>query len=85
MRRSGSFLRVSTRTFTLGNGSALVNLESFEGTIHLRRPEELRDKLRLTRVRMVRELKQLRGEREKLREARARAREERSAKNHDEP
>ena len=56
--------------FTLGNGSALVNLESFEGTIHLRRPLELGEKLRIKQIRMLRELKELKAMKERLREAR---------------
>jgi DUF4097 and DUF4098 domain-containing protein YvlB len=46
--------------FTVGSGSAIVNLESFEGTIQLRKPEVLKE---LVKVRDVRN-KQL----EKLRE-----------------
>lgn len=46
--------------FTLGSGSALVNLESFEGTIQLRKPQLLQE---LVKVRDLRN-----KQREKLRE-----------------
>ena len=45
--------------FTMGTGSALVNLESFDGTIHLRRVGELREILKLKQLKVVKDLKDL--------------------------
>ena len=54
--------------FTLGSGSALVNLESFDGTIHLKRPVDLRAIVKLKDV-QVQEVEKLRRLRQvKLRE-----------------
>ena len=60
--------------FTMGSGSALVNLESFDGTIRLERPVDLKELVRIKGVRLL-EAEKLREMRQVKRELRQRTRE----------
>ena len=58
--------------FTMGSGSALVNLESFDGTIRLERPVELKELVRIKGVRLIQAEKFKDRRQLKVRERRAR-------------